>query len=317
MALNDTFANQIANEATRTGEDGTSLYLLARVTHVVRGPYLQNTDIKDVYYKNPSNLGTITYTLIDSSQNGTAQSAGNPPAKPVYSSLKQCPLEGEYVLILRGPSIAMNESRDSADYFYLPPFNLWNSSQQNALPDLGDYNNYVNNIVRTYQQAAANNQPNNLSPTGSIQYPLGPDFVEKGNIKTLEQFVGDVTVEGRWGNSIRFGSTSLNKTANYWSTDNSSPGNPITILRNGQGRQNNDIAWIPTIENINRDPSSIYLTNGQKIVIDDISNNFSLASLGITLESTNTTSIPIQQQLTSIDTISPAAQDQRISNSNK
>ena len=52
-------------------------------------------------------------------------------------------------------------------------------------------------------------------------------------------------------------------------------------------------------------------------MIDDIDNNFSLASLGVKLQETVTTSIPIQQQLTSIDTISPAAQDQRINNINK
>ena len=77
------------------------------------------------------------------------------------------------------------------------------------------------------------------------------------------------------------------------------------------------IPWFPTIENINRDPSSIYLTNGQQIVIDDINNNFSLASLGVNLQSTITLSIPIQQQLTSIDTISPMTQDQKISEINK
>ena len=68
------------------------------------------------------------------------------------------------------------------------------------------------------------------------------------------------------------------------------------------------------MENINRDPSSIYLTNGQKIVIDDINSSFSLASLGVQLQSTVTNAIPIQQQLTSTDTISSKEQDQRISN---
>jgi hypothetical protein len=60
-----------------------------------------------------------------------------------------------------------------------------------------------------------------------------------------------------------------------------------------------NVAWFPTVENINRDPSSIYLTAGQKIVIDDIGNSFSLASLGVNLESTITNSIPIQWPSTS------------------
>jgi hypothetical protein len=116
-------------------------------------------------------------------------------------------------------------------------------------------------------------------------------------------------IEGRWGNSVRFGSTSAKaKDQNTWSK-NSTPGNPITIIRNGQGRQLIDDGWIPTVENINRDPSSIYLTEGQEIIIDDIQKYFSLVSLQVSLETTITNSVPIQQQLTSIESISPSAQD--------
>ena len=104
MGLNPSFVNQMADAATHATDPGISIYLLARVTHIVRGPYLQNTDIKDTYYRNPTDLGTITYELINTAQNSSAQSAGNPPAKPVYSSLKQYPLEGEFVLILQGPN---------------------------------------------------------------------------------------------------------------------------------------------------------------------------------------------------------------------
>jgi hypothetical protein len=70
--------------------------------------------------------------------------------------------------------------------------------------------------------------------------------------------------------------------------------------------------FIPTVESINRDPSSIYLTNGQKIIIDDIQNNFSLASLGVNLQTNITLSIPVQQSLQSFETISPFEQDQRV-----
>jgi hypothetical protein len=147
-----------------------------------------------------------------------------------------------------------------------------------------------------------------------LTFPLGPNFPEKNNIKTLRQFTGDVTIEGRWGNSIRFGSTTaVNGFENYWSATGS-VGSPITIIRNGQGRQDNEIPWFPTVEDINRDPSSIYLTAGQRIVIDDITRNFSLTSLGVQIQSTQTSIIPIQQQLTSTDTLSPLEQDQRISN---
>lgn len=313
---NQSFVGQVVSTGKHGTGNSTPNYLLARVTHVVNGPFFQGTRVADPNYKNTSDIGTILFQLVDGSQNRTLQAAGNPPAKPINSAIKQYPTEGEFVYIVLGPSVELNKNRDFRDYYYTLPFNLWNASHHNAFPDSGDYGNYVNNTKRNYQQSSLSQQPVNLSTTGSVNYPLGPNFPEKSTIKSLRIFAGDVTIEGRWGNSIRFGSTSaIDKKDNYWSSTGE-PGSPITIIRNGQGREADNIAWFPTVENINRDPSSIYLTNGQKIVLDDITANFSLASLGATFTGTATTTIPVQQQLTSIDSISPAAQDQRISNTN-
>lgn len=310
--LNPTFNQQIAASINRPVAGGVGIHFIARVTHVVQGPYLVGTNVRDVYYNNPTDLGIITFQLLAGTQDRTLDSNGNITARPINAAVKQYPLEGEFVYILPGPGLGLNESRGQRDYFYMPPYNLWNASHHNALPDLGDYGDYVSEIQRTYEDSSTLNQAVNTSATGSLNFPLGPDFPEKSNIKSLRQFTGDVTMEGRWGNSVRFGSTTVNKEENQWSSEGMA-GSPITIIRNGQARQGDDIAWIPTVENINRDPSSIYLTNGQKIVVDDINNNFSLASLGVALQRTVTNSIPIQQQLTSIDTISPMEQDQRIS----
>jgi hypothetical protein len=294
--------------------ENSSGEFLARVTHVVQGPNLLGTNIPDKYYKDPTSLGVITFQIINSNQNSTLESGGNVTAKPINSALKHIPLESELVWVVPGPGIGMNESRGQRDYFYMTPYNLWNSSHHNAFPNLGDYGEYVSDIQRSYEDSSQTNQAVNTSATGSLTFPLGPNFPEKNNIKTLRQFTGDVTVEGRWGNSIRFGSTTaVNGFENYWSATGS-VGSPITIIRNGQGRQDNEIPWFPTVEDINRDPSSIYLTAGQRIVIDDITRNFNLTSLGVQIQSTQTSIIPIQQQLTSTDTLSPLEQDQRISN---
>jgi hypothetical protein len=295
--------------------ENSSGEFLARVTHVVQGPNLLGTNIPDKYYKDPTSLGVITFQIINSNQNSTLESGGNVTAKPVNSALKHIPLESELVWVVPGPGLGMNESRGQRDYFYMTPYNLWNSSHHNAFPNLGDYGEYVSDIQRSYEDSSQTNQAINTSATGSLTFPLGPNFPEKSNIKSLRQFTGDVTVEGRWGNSIRLGSTTaVNGFENYWSATGSA-GDPITIIRNGQGRQDNNIPWFPTVEDINRDPSSIYLTAGQRIVIDDINRNFSLTSLGVRIQSTQTSIIPIQQQLTSTDTLSPLEQDQRISNS--
>jgi len=291
----------------------TSGQFIARVTHVVQGPYLLGTNVPDRYYKDPTSLGVITFQILNSNQNSTLEGGSNVTARPIDSALKHIPLESELVWIVPGPGLGMNESRGQRDYFYTAPYNLWNASHHNAFPDLGDYGEYTSDIERSYQDSNQTNQAVNTSATGSLTFPLGPNFPEKSNIRSLRQFTGDVTVEGRWGNSIRFGSTTaVNGYENYWSATGS-VGSPITIIRNGQGRQENDLPWFPTVENINRDPSSIYLTAGQQIIISDITNNFSLKSLEVQIQRTQTNAIPIQQQLTSTDTLSAAAQDERIS----
>lgn len=314
-SLNTTYEQSIKSPDSRSKRPKAP-YIIGRVVSVVQGPNIDGTRLNDPDYQNPSDLGKIRYELIQGNQGSSLSSRGNPLAKPFYSSFKQIPVEGEIVLIFPGPSTRLNANKDEQDYYYLPAFNLWSASHHNAFPNLNDYATYSNKVNTSYQQASNLNQTTNLSTSASVNFPLGNGFPEKADIKPLRVFTGDVTIEGRWGNSIRFSSTTEDKKLNNWSTTGSL-GSPILIIRNGQGPQASKVGYVPTVENINRDPSSIYLTNGQQIVIDDINNNFSLASLGVNLGSTITVSIPIQQQLTSIDTISPAAQDQRISNNNK
>lgn len=310
--FNPTYVEQLNREVQPQQSMIEGRPLIARVTHVVQGPFLLGTNIPDVNYNDPTDIGVITFQLLSGVQDRTLDSAGNNTAKPIFSGLKQMPLEGECVYILPGPSIDMNESRGRRDFYYLPAYNIWGASHHNAFPDLGDYSEYVSDVSLDYEQNSTLNQAINPNTTGSLNMPLGPNFPEKSNIKALRQFTGDVILEGRWGNSVRLGSTTaVDTTQNPWSSEGEA-GSPITIIRNGQGRQENDLAWIPTVENINRDLSSIYLTAGQKIVIDDINRNFSLASLDVQLQATITNSIPIQQQLTSIDTISPLEQDKKI-----
>ena len=315
--FNPSYIQQIASLNQQPIKRGSGNPMIARVVHVVTGPYYTGTAVRDPYYNDPTDLGKITFQFLVGNQDRTLDSYGNLPAKPLHSSMKQQPLEGEFVEIIPGPGLGLNDTRGQLDYYYTQPFNLWGASHHNALPDLGDYGEYVTNTNSDYQQNKATNRANNTSVSSSTAYPLGPDFAEKSNIKALRVFTGDVTIEGRWGNSIRFGSTTPGGIGdNYWSATGSI-GDPITIIRNGQGPQLDKTPWVPTIENVNRDGSSIYLTSGQKIVIDDIQNNFPLSSWQISLESSQTTSIPLQQQLTSYDNISPAAQDTRVSDANQ
>ena len=90
--------------------------------------------------------------------------------------------------------------------------------------------------------------------------------------------MGDSLLEGRYGQSLRFGSTARpvliaqpSEIQNNWSNSGEN-GDPITILRNGQPTKTSDEGWIPITENINNDLSSIYLTSYQQL------NTFKVAS---------------------------------------
>jgi hypothetical protein len=81
--------------------------------------------------------------------------------------------------------------------------------------------------------------------------------------------MGDIIYEGRWGNSIRLGSTAKSKSifANSWSRSGTN-GDPITIIRNGQSRNATEFGAEPIVENIKQDLSSIYLTSTQSLPYD-------------------------------------------------
>jgi hypothetical protein len=87
--------------------------------------------------------------------------------------------------------------------------------------------------------------------------------------------MGDSLMEGRYGQSIRFGSTAKSKSeiSNNWSSTGNN-GDPITILRNGQPTNVSDRGWIPITENISQDLSSIYLTSYQTIPFSIANENF-------------------------------------------
>jgi hypothetical protein len=197
-------------------------------------------------------------------------------AKPLFPNIRQVPLLNEITYIVSFPSTRTQNPRNvdlnQTDYYYFQPINLWNTSHQNAFPDpLIDY--YSTNDSQpknvSYQRVQAGATINSDAPQPEIN--LGTTFVEKDNIKYLQPFEGDIIYEGRWGQSIRFGSTVLNK--NPWSQVGTN-GDPILILRNGQAPTSTE-AWIPTIEEINRDLGSIYFGSTQQLPLNAASTDYS------------------------------------------
>ena len=97
------------------------------------------------------------------------------------------------------------------------------------------------------------------------------------------------------------------RSLNHWSNVGNS-GDPITIIRNGQGIPFDADSFSTTVEDINSDKSSIYLTAGQEVVLEDIS-NFPFASYGRGIDPQNQNILEIELMPTTNDAVDAATQD--------
>jgi hypothetical protein len=246
--------------------------VIARVEGIILGPRTTSGDVDKNFKANGewASVGGILYTVLYQNQSTDLGAGMKKIALPINSAIKKYPLKGELVELVVGPSPGMNDGGASKQYYYREPYNLWGSTHHNAFPDLTQYSNFTQAQQTGYAATEAGATYSNVSE--SISYPLGGTFKEKSDIKNLQYYEGDSIVEGRWGQSIRLGSTVKGKgIANPWSSQGTS-GDPIIIIRNGQGKQTVKEAWIPTIEDINSDASSIYICSGQSIYIKDLDN---------------------------------------------
>lgn len=188
-------------------------------------------------------------------------------ARPLFINDKHFPVPNEIVYLVKGlPTTSTQEDVDNTILYYITVINIWNHPHHNALPAPQD--SRASSDRKSYNQVEAGSfniiQEENEADFFSGNF-LGK-FIERENIHPLQPFIGDVIKEGRWGNSIRLGST-VKGAANSWSTTGED-GDPILILRNGQNVEADNRGFIPIPEDINKDQSSIYLTSTQKLPLE-------------------------------------------------
>lgn len=185
-----------------------------------------------------------------------------PWAAPLYSNVKNYPLINELVYIFDFPSTNIGNNTTFTQTYYINTIALWNHPHHNAYPD--NPSTLPPSQNKDYKQTDVGSTRRVTDQSTEIK--LGDTFKERSNIHPLLPFEGDIIYEGRWGNSIRFGSTVQDR-PNNWSITGTD-GDPILILRNGQLIDASDEGWIPIVEDINRDISSIYLTSTQTVPIE-------------------------------------------------
>jgi len=217
-------------------------------------------------YTGPNSIGTIYGYVVKTTGDVTTIKINATPSDLSNSSF---PLVNEYVKIWR----TLNPNSNSPKYVYDNPIPLYGVTAPNS----NIFPSTTSNIKKdtdnlSYTQVglgATNIATTEHSPVADtpVTNPSQNTFVAKSNIHPLRPFMGDKIYEGRFGNSIRFGSTAKVPDVHYgnsWSTSGEN-GDPITILRNGQDPKSSNTGYEFVTEDINTDLSSIWLTSYQKI----------------------------------------------------
>ena len=246
--------------------------LAVRVTDIILNSDYPN--IED--YGGLNSIGTIFYELV------TTTSPGRGSARPLFPQLSAYPLPNEIVWVISLPSSDMGvSSLTSTAKYYINTISLWNHPHHNAYPNPITSATIPESQQKDYQQVEVGSprRVTDESPEISLNSPINlsqATFIERTNIHPLLPFAGDVMYQGRWGNSIRFGSTAKPtdiNALNDWSEVGEN-GDPITIIRNGQPSESSDEGWVPITEDINNDLSSIYQTSTQQIPIEVSNQNY-------------------------------------------
>ena len=190
-------------------------------------------------------------------------------ARALDANIKNIPIRGEVILVTKAPSPFASAAGVSQEYYYSNPVSIQSSVHQNGLPgithfpDRNDPNNQTN---RGETQVGIPNKSN----TSGIETPyiIDPIFVERTDVYPVQPYSGDIIIEGRFGHSIRFSST-IDERRKYpqvptWKKGLGQTGNPILIISNGtnpEGKPRNEF----TLENVDTDDSTIWMTSGQYI----------------------------------------------------
>ena len=207
---------------------GRVIEVILDETHPSYLPKGGGVSINGVFYKSlKSNSKDEEYTEL-------------PFAYQLNNTFKHVPLVGEIIRVESYPVPSNNDFAGRTRKYYTNILNIWNNSNNNFYPD--------------------------LNSTNELDFTQKGNFKELNNVNPVGSSPGDIQIEGRQGQSIRF--TGGISYSNPW-VDNTNLGNPMVIISNGQIETEKGYTTIG--ENINDDASSIYLTSNHSIPLEESS----------------------------------------------
>jgi hypothetical protein len=174
-----------------------------------------------------------------------------PWANPMDSTIQEYPLKGELVTIFRVRNA----------FFYTRKVAIAHRIQENGFLNLN--NQLKNRYAKTLKNLIKQNVELSVD-----KHKFGDYYKPDSRVRPLKHFEGDVIIQGRMGQSIRFGSSAIQP---------NSPGlAPNIILRAGQAKNfettrcTADSVHGLTLEDINNDASSIWMVSDQALPFEPI-----------------------------------------------
>lgn len=187
-------------------------------------------------YGKVESIGIIKYAPINKNVD-TSNIESLPPAFPLNQTIKTCPLVNELVFIVKG---VRGDKKDVKTTYYLSPLSIFNETNFNGSYDILDNSD--------------------LTP--------GYEFIVKPEKRPIYPFHGDVILQGRHGQSIRFtGARSFNNPF----SNSTNQGSPLTIFTNGHQDTSTSELYV---EDINKDETSIYFTSNHTIPLDQVRDKY-------------------------------------------
>lgn len=209
-------------------------------------------------YSSPRDIGRIRFRDLVNENLKSEDQLGK-TALPLDRSIARYPLPGEEVIIYRAFGETAGGSAVIANIFF---YSFVVSTMHNI-----SYNSYP--FLGSSTVSLKKEDPNVDEGTAAQRFDKklkSPDSLKDGSspiiYKQLTPFEGDFILQGRYGNTIRFGSTSANEKA-PWSKAGVN-GSAIMVLRVDRDSATRE-GEMMTVEDINVDDASIYLCTSQNI----------------------------------------------------
>jgi hypothetical protein len=222
------FSNTLTTlNSPNSNNENRNLKLAVRVVDVILG----NSHPEWEKFGKEQGIGAIKFVPLGLDVDTTDPST-LPVAFPENTGMRLYPLKNEIVFINSSPDYSTaNDKETNRVVKYTSPLSIWNTVHHNASPK-----------------------------RGTEKVDLGFDVEEQATINPMQPYPGDLLIEGRHGQSIRFNGTNhdLNPLV-----DESNKNSPLTIISNGQKETESGIEFIS--EDINKDASSIYLTSNHAV----------------------------------------------------